>query len=369
MHPLHGGDTTGFRLARGRDPLDFSASLNPFGIHPAARAAAHAALDAAPAYPDPRNRALAAALAARLGVPGDYLLFGNGAADLIHRFAQAAQPKTALLPAPAFAEYERAVAAAGGRTERHPLRREDNFDLTESILPKITRSTDVLFLCQPNNPTSRAVAPSLLRKILARCAETGTRLFLDECFRAFLDEPAAHSLLPFLRDFPNLILLDSFTKLHGMAGLRLGYAASADTALLRTMQAIGQPWPVSSVAQAAGLAALREDAAEENFIADSLREIRAAKRKLLAALERFPTEILTVLGADANFLFFFSPVPELDERLAREGILIRNCANFPGLAAGYCRIAVRREEENAVLLAALQKILLEENPHQEHISS
>lgn len=355
MLPTHGGDTAAFRLHYGRAPLDFSASLNPFGMPPAARDAARRAVDDASAYPDPHCRALAAALAAELDVPESFLFFANGAADAIHRFAQAARPGTALVTAPAFAEYERALAAVGCRTARHTLRRENNFDLDESLLPEITPELDVLFLCQPNNPTGRAVAPALLETILRRCADTGTILFMDECFCAFLDAPETHSLRRCIKDFPNLVLLDSFTKLYAIAGLRLGYTLCADAALRAKLAAAGQPWPVSTVAQAAAIAAL----VDKQYVTHSLAHIRAAKNTLLQKMKSLPVE---VLGADANYIFFFSPAPELDDRLARTGILIRNCANFPALGAGYYRIAVRREEENEILLAALAAIL-HENGH------
>lgn len=98
---------------------------------------------------------------------------------------------------------------------------------------------------------------------------------------------------------------------------------------------------------------------DKQYVTHSLAHIRAAKNTLLQKLRALPVE---VLGADANYIFFFSPAPELDDRLARAGILIRNCANFPALGAGYYRIAVRREEENEILLAALAAIL-HENGH------
>lgn len=350
MVVIHGGDTAGYRARYGREPLDFSASLNPCGMPPAVREAARRAVDEAHAYPDPQCRALAAALAATLGVPENFLSFGNGAADVIHRLALAVRPRRALVVAPGFAEYERGLAAAGCRAERHFLLRENSFDLREDVLGKITDGLDMLFLCQPNNPTGRLIAPELLRGILACCAAVGTLLVVDECFLHFVENPEQCSLRRFLREHKKLVIVDSFTKLYAMAGLRLGHAVSADVSLMETLSAVGQPWAVSTVAQAAGLAAL----AETGFVDTSLGRIRQAKTALLENLKNLP---VTIIGHDANYIFFSTQKTDLDQTLADEGILIRNCSNFPGLSPGDFRVAVRLENENRILLNALKKAL------------
>ncbi|MDL2293126.1 aminotransferase class I/II-fold pyridoxal phosphate-dependent enzyme [Ruminococcaceae bacterium OttesenSCG-928-D13] len=350
MNELHGGDITGYRLRYGREPLDFSASLNPLGMPEGVKQAAVSAVaDAAP-YPDPHARALTAALAAKLAVKPEHIILGNGSADLIYRWARAAKPQRALLTAPAFAEYERALRAAGCAVSFHSLNKEQSFDLDESVLAEITPGVDALFLCQPNNPTGRLIAPELLNSILDACRRAGTRLFLDECFVPFVAGAKTVSRTPRLAEYPELFILGSFTKLYAMAGLRLGFGLSADTALLGEIALAGQPWGVSTVAQVAGVAALAED----DYLCRSLVVIETEKAWLTQALAGLG---ICVIGGAANYLFFASKHPALGDALARAGIMIRECAGFRGLETGHYRIAVRTRAENAQLIEAMREIL------------
>lgn len=350
MELTHGGDVLGFEARYGRPPLDFSVNTNPLGMPAAAREAAARSIEQAGAYPDPLCRRLCAALARHEPIPEQYILCGNGAADLIFRLCFALKPKRALLPAPSFAEYEQALRAAGCAVAYHPLRREDDFTLTGSVLPAITPQTDILFLCEPGNPTGQLTPPALLRQVAARCAETGTLLVVDECFGGFLQQPQAHTMAPLLPVMPNLLVLKAFTKLYAMAGLRLGYCLCSDAALLGRMRAAGQPWAVSVVAQAAGEAALAAD----GYLQETRRLIgqeRAYLQEQLAALG------LRVYGSQANYLFFYTAAPDFFEGMARQGVLLRNCANYQGLQPGYFRASVQLRAQNDRLVAAAKKVL------------
>ena len=346
MTTMHGGDVEGYRRAYGRAPLDFSANVSPLGLPEGVRRAAAQALAAAGEYPDPLCRALSEAIAAHAGAAPAQVLCGAGAADLIYRLAAALRPRRALLTAPAFSEYEAALRAAACAPEFFLLRPEDGFALTERWLDALTPGVELAVLCQPNNPTGRTVPPALLRRALDRCRDCGAVLLMDECFVPLLDEPERCSLLPRLAEYPNLVVLRAFTKTYAMAGLRLGCALCADEGLLGRMRAAGPPWPVSNVAQAAGIAALRETAYVE-----ALRALIARERpRLRAGLERAG---MTVLGGEANFLFFRSPDAALGARLRARGVMVRDCADYRGLGPGYYRAAVRTAPENDALLRAL----------------
>jgi threonine-phosphate decarboxylase len=172
----------------------------------------------------------------------EYILFGNGAADLIFRLALAEKPKKAVVTAPTFAEYELALRTAGCEADRHMLSKTKDFRVTETLLGRVAPGIDMLFICNPNNPTGRTVDPGLMAEILAACEKTGTLLVVDECFNGFLDRPDTHSLKSRLPKHDNLLILDAFTKLYGMAGIRLGYCLSRNTKLLGNMKNAGQPW-------------------------------------------------------------------------------------------------------------------------------
>ena len=346
----HGGD-----IYKNRVTLDFSANVNPFGTPACVKAAVRDAAERIAVYPDPYCAPLREKLSARLGVAPEQILCGNGAAELIFSFVQAIRPRKALLPVPSFSEYAKALRLCGCPVTPYILRRENGFALTDAVLDAITTQTDVLMLCSPNNPTGRVVASDLLLRMLDRCRETGTWLLLDECFFDLTDEEKAFSLIGSLRNGDRVLVLRAFTKAYGMAGVRLGYAVSKHEDLLKAMSETVQPWNVSAVAQAAGLAALDcPDWAEK---ARAL--FRAEKPYLMRELAALDVK---VPESNANFLLL-TGVPTLYERLLARGILVRDCANYQGLERGDVRIAVRTHAENAALIAAISEELHARNGH------
>lgn len=349
MKLVHGGDWAGYRAEFGCDALDFSANVSPLGLPAGVAAAITNALPTADRYPDPLCRELRAALAGAEGVPADWILCGNGAADLIFRLALAVRPRRALLPAPTFAEYEAALQTVGCAVQRVFLREENEFAVTEEFIDAVTPETDIVFLCQPNNPTGQVTPPALVERLVRRCAECGAVLVVDECFLDFLPDRDAWTAKQLLRDAPQLVILKAFTKLYAMAGVRLGYALCGDAALLEKMRGAGQPWAVSSLAQAAGLAALQETA-----YAGAVRALIAEQRPRMAAGLRALG--LRVMDGQANYLLFRA-TPDLGEKLRRRGAVVRSCANYPGLDAAWYRTAVRTAEENTRLLQIMGEIL------------
>ena len=349
MKLVHGGDWAGYRAEFGCDALDFSANVSPLGLPAGVAAAITNALPTADRYPDPLCRELRAALAGAEGVPADWILCGNGAADLIFRLALAVRPRRALLPAPTFAEYEAALQTVGCAVQRVFLREENEFAVTEEFIDAVTPETDIVFLCQPNNPTGQVMPPALVERLVRRCAECGAVLVVDECFLDFLPDRDAWTAKQLLRDAPQLVILKAFTKLYAMAGVRLGYALCGDAALLEKMRGAGQPWAVSSLAQAAGLAALQETA-----YADAVRALIAEQRPRMAAGLRALG--LRVMDGQANYLLFRA-TPDFGEKLRRRGAVVRSCANYPGLDAAWYRTAVRTAEENTRLLQIMGEIL------------
>lgn len=349
MELVHGGDWAGYRAEFGCDALDFSANVSPLGLPAGVAAAITNALPTADRYPDPLCRELRAALAGAEGVPADWILCGNGAADLIFRLALAVRPRRALLPAPTFAEYEAALQTVGCAVQRVFLREENEFAVTEKFIDAVTPETDIVFLCQPNNPTGQVTPPALVERLVRRCAECGAVLVVDECFLDFLPDRDAWTAKQLLRDTPQLVILKAFTKLYAMAGVRLGYALCGDATLLEKMRGAGQPWAVSSLAQAAGLAALQETA-----YAGAVRALIAEQRPRMAAGLRALG--LRVMDGQANYLLFHA-TPDFGEKLRRRGAVVRSCANYPGLDAAWYRTAVRTAEENTRLLQIMGEIL------------
>lgn len=339
----HGGDRYSRPIR-----LDFSVNTNPYGPLPEVVEAALGSRGELDHYPDPYCRELVRAIARKEQLPEEYILCGNGAAELIDLYVRALRPRTALEAAPTFFEYRRSLTAAGCEVREVVLTRESGFVWEESVLDRLDKEQpDLLVLCNPNNPTGRLISPSLLDRILARCDERGIAVLIDECFIDLADR--RESRTTDLARYPELMILNAFTKSHSLAGLRLGYCMTADSHLLARMSRLSQPWNVSVPAQRAGTVA----AGRSDFLIESRAKIYEQRAALSAGLKDLGLE---VLPSEVNFLLFRGPMG-LDAELEREGILIRNCANYHGLSNGWYRIAVRPEEENKVLLNTLSAIL------------
>ena len=342
---VHGGDVYSYAARFGAPPVDLSANINPYGMPDAVRQAMHAAVDACTQYPDPFCRAARQAIGVAEGVDPGRIYCGSGAADVLDRLAAVLRPKTVLLLAPTFAEYERTLA--GAELRFHMLRADESFAVTARILDDITPGLGAVYLCSPNNPTGRTIASALLREIAARCAAVGARLVLDECFLDFTE--GGESMAVHLDAFPSLVLLRAYTKMYAVPGVRFGWCMTADMALIEALYRAGQPWNVSVIAQACAVAC----AGARGYAAQTAQRI-AVERAYLA--EQLAARGLWVCPGAANFLLFRADVGDLTEKLARRGILLRDCANYRGLTRGYYRTAVKTRKESDALLAALDDI-------------
>ncbi|MEM1483788.1 threonine-phosphate decarboxylase CobD [Oscillospiraceae bacterium PP1C4] len=344
---IHGGDLYGYTTPM----LDFSSNINPLGLPKGVKTALAASIDSWERYPDPLCRDLVAAIARAEEIAPAYIHCGNGAADLLFRIVQAKKPRRALLTAPTFAEYERALKTVGCEITLHFLHEKDGFALTDTLLKKLSPALDLLVLCNPNNPTGQPIEKEFLLCILKKCVEFKITLLIDECFNPFLDEPEAYSLKDQLAEYPNLIIVKAFTKLYAMAGLRLGYLLCSDQKLIEAVAACGQAWNVSMPAQTAGVAALSDTA----YVAQTRALISQQRNYLTASLQNLN---VTVIGSKANYIFFkCNRCRDLRERLLPRGILIRSCANYHGLDDRFYRIAVKDHAANEAIVHALTEIL------------
>lgn len=360
MDLIHGGDLYGAALQSRRaegELLDFSSNINPLGVQPKVREAVSRAMERVEQYPDPLCRRLVAALAEKERVREEQLLCGNGGADLIYRFAYGLRPKKAMLPAPAFAEYEEALRQVDTEMIFQNLNHKKQVD--DAFVEALPGDVDAVFLCNPNNPTGLLTERGRILKLLEKAGRTGTLVFLDECFLDFAEEdveaadgaPEGYTLKDYLEEFPNLVILKSFTKMYAIPGLRLGYVLSSDRGLLERMRLAGQPWSVGGLAQEAGIAAL-EDA---EFPRRTREFVKRERSFLKAEMEKLG---FFVYDGAANYLCFCVPGERaFYEKMLEQGIVIRRCGNYRNLDAEHYRVAVRAHEENRRLLEAFRTVL------------
>lgn len=335
----HGGD-----IYTHSGLLDFSANINPFGMPEEVRNAAVEAIDECTVYPDPCCRQLRKGLALQEAVPEEWILCGNGAAELIYSFAYSLpENKPALIISPTFSEYQAALSAAGIQADHIMLDEQNGFELDSSITELDLSEYSALFVCTPNNPTGITVRPELLEHLAA----SGVRLFCDMCFLDLTDSPDRYNIPELLENYPNLVILKAFTKSFAVPGLRLGYLLCPDRTFMQMLSAKAPCWNVSIPAQKAGCAAL----ACQKWLSDTVRNIASERHRMYAALVSMG---LTVYPGEANFLLLYSDI-DLYNDLLKRGILVRDCSNYQGLRKGFVRIAIRLPEENNQLLAAVRE--------------
>lgn len=336
---IHGGD-----IYRNRNVLDFSVNSNPLGVPKTVVEAVRNKAEEIIHYPDIYCERLTESISRFEGVSEKEIICGNGAAELFFAAVFAVRPKKALLLSPAFSEYERALKAVDAEIRYLALSEERAFEVDDSLLAQIVPELDMMFLCNPNNPTGCVISRELLEDVLEKCRLNRVLLVLDECFIDFLEEPEMYEMKGIRHRYRELFIVKAFTKLFAVPGLRLGYGISGNQQLLHKMQEILQPWNVSALAQEGGAAALTDcgEYCVEKYIKDT--------RKYVARERKYLTEALGEMGfqmynSKANYVFFCGE-PGLYQKALEAGFLIRDCSGYRGLSPGFYRIAVRRREEN-----------------------
>lgn len=335
---------------------DFSANINPLGMPESLKRALIDSLSVAERYPDVEYPQLHQKLAAHHGVPPEWVLAGNGETESIYTLVQGLQPRRAMLVTPGFAEYRRALEQVDCQITAFALREAEGWQLTARLLEALSGELDCLFLCTPNNPTGLYPDAALLAAIVERCQQLAITLVVDEAFLDFLpDEPG---LIPRLANNPHVWVLRSLTKFYAIPGLRLGYLLNSDVNAVAALRHRQMPWSINAFAALAGELVLQDTAYQEA----TWRWLAQERAWLLAELRTFTG--LTVWEGRANYLFLRCDIAGMDlqQALLMQRVLIRSCANYPGLDGRYYRVAVRSREENARLCQALEVVLSGINP-------
>ncbi|MGQ9688087.1 MAG: threonine-phosphate decarboxylase CobD [Desulfobaccales bacterium] len=350
--PAHGGDvhhlarTLGVRIA---DLVDFSANINPLGFPPGLPAAVQAALADIIHYPDPKSLELRQDLARYHHLAPEEILVGNGSTELIYLVVRALQPARALIVAPAFSEYQKALEAARVPYDFHLTTEAAGFTL--EARPEVPEA-ELIFLANPASPSGALLTPQRLLPWLAAWNAAGVWVVLDETFIDFVEEA---SVKDHLRRLPRLIILRSFTKFFAIPGLRLGYLLAAPQIIDR-LSALQEPWSVNSLAQAAGRACLQHG----NYLAQTRALVAEERRYLFKGMQSLPG--LHPFPGAANYLLVKLTLPgwtaaRLRRCLLSRGLIVRDASNFKGLDERYFRIAVRGRKDNDRLLAGLAACL------------
>ena len=321
----HGGD-----IYRNKVKIDFSVNTNPIGISENVKRAVIDGHDGFGVYPDSEYKLLRNSIAKKEKVLPSNVVCSNGAAEMIYAVARAVMPKRAILPMPTFSEYERALKSVCCEVSYYKLNEDNGFKIDQGFIDA-SRGMDMTFICNPNNPTGAVADRKIIENIKCMC-------IVDECFADFSQTYSMKGTMPVIK---------AFTKTYAMAGLRLGYMI-CDEDFAKKVREQMPMWNVSSPAQAAGIAALKED----KYINESINLIKKERKYLTDELLGMGYK---VFPSEANFILFKGK-EGLYEKLLQSGILIRKCENFIGLNEHFYRIAVKTHEENIELIRKLGEI-------------
>lgn len=374
----HGGNTVWASALAGCAPsavLDFSASISPLGPPDSVIKAICSHLPDICQYPDPNYSELRLALSRFHQVPSEWILPGNGSAELLTLAArELAELSATVLMTPAFGDYSRALAAYGGNIlswslvqdwqsrDKNPQLGDQGFRGFEAgIITDLSGILDFgkinpnygLILNNPHNPTGFLIS----REAIASCLERFKLVILDEAFMDFLPPHLEQSLMGLVAEFPNLVILRSLTKFYAIPGLRIGYAIAHPERLQR-WQSWRDPWSVNTLAAVAAVAGL----ADTEFQQQTWQWLPDARNELFAGLTQIHG--LQPFPGSVNYLLVQTQQSSLElqqKLLQKHQILIRDCMSFPELGDGFFRIAVRTSADNQRLLTALQHELKASN--------
>lgn len=348
---IHGGDVYNNKVN-----MDFSVNINPLGTPQSVLEAIRNSIDELACYPDIEQSEARAKIAEYEGVNREQVLAGNGASDLFMAVVRAINPGSALVFDPTFSGYSYVLNSMECRTRHVIVRESEGFLITEDYLRYLDERYDVLFLCNPSNPTGRMMKPYVLERFLDKALEIGTKVVLDESF--FLMSDGADYALDdrtakLISKYHNLYMIRSLTKTFALPGIRMGYLIS-DEANIRSVKGCLPEWNLSLPAQRA-IASGMDVLMEGEYLKESLDLIKKERACL--------TETLTNMGyqvfeSSAPFILFKGR-EDLAEALLKRGILIRDCSNYPGLYKGVFRIAVKDRKSNDILIDALREAAYE----------
>jgi histidinol-phosphate aminotransferase len=325
--------------------VKLASNENPLGMSPKARQAVEAALAGVERYPDQFE--LIAKLAARCGVAQNQVVLGNGSNDVLDLVARAflAQGRSAVFAQHAFAVYPLATLSIGGELICVPAK-DFGHDL-DAMLAAIRPDTRVVWIANPNNPTGNFLPYPEVRAFLEK-VPADVVVVLDEAYNEYIPPEARVDTAAWVAEFPNLVVCRTFSKIYGLAGLRIGYGVTS-AAVADLMNRVRQPFNVNNLALAGALAALDD----EEFLQASYELNRRGMTQIVAALEKLG---LTYIPSYGNFVTFKAgDAAAVNQKLLQQGVIVRPIGGY-GMPE-WLRVTIGSEAENARFIAALEKAL------------
>lgn len=357
---VHGGDldiiSRKYSIPK-EEIVNYSGNVNPLGLPETVKAAIAENLDAICDYPDVSYLKLRQSIAAYTGAAAESILVGNGSTELISTYIKTLAPKNSIIVSPAYSEYQREIALTGGKIELFPLLEEENFVLNlERLKRKINDDTDLVVLCNPNNPTGSYVTADRLRNLLDCLKEHNAYLMVDETYIEFALDVSKVSAMPLTHEYSNLFIIRGTSKFFACPGLRLGYSACTDSRLREKAADFKDPWSVNSYAELAGCVMFTDT----DFIKHTRELITSERERIKNELSKISQ--IKLYDTQSNFFLFKLltdkiTAGEIFEKLIAKKLLVRDCSSFPFLDGHYIRFCILMPEQNDILIKEIKNIL------------
>ena len=327
--------------------VKLASNENPLGVSPKAAQAIRAVLDGLARYPDGNGFELKQALSRRFGVAPENIVLGNGSNDVLELAARSflTPGLSAIYSQHAFAVYPLAVQAMGAQGIAVPAR-EYGHDL--AAMSRVVRpDTRIVFIANPNNPTGTYIPGAALEAFISGLPPH-VLVVLDEAYNEYLEPQFRYDSIGWLKKYPHLVITRTFSKVYGLAGLRVGYALAAP-GVADLMNRVRQPFNVNSLSLAAAAAALDDEA----FMRESYELNRRGMQQIVAGLQQ---QGLAHIPSYGNFVTFRVPdAATVFQKMLKSGVIVRPIANY-GMP-DHLRVSIGLESENARFLDALRRAL------------
>ena len=316
MKLTHGGDIYTYKEMFKREALDYSANINPLGMPRGVKEALIESIDSWANYPDPLCRKLKYDLAENEKVDNEYIILGNGAADIIFRLVYALKPKKAIVLAPTFSEYEEALTSVECKVQYHYLKEEDGFLLRDDFIECISDEIDMVFICNPNNPTGHVISSEDIIFILESFKDT--LVVVDEAYYEFYGQ----SMIGYIEMYKNLVVTRTLSKAWGLAALRIGFLI-ANKELIKSLNLSKVPYNLNTFSQLVGCIVLRHPERILKNVEEIVHE-RERLYKRLNEIQKNSNDEIKFYKSKSNFIFGRTKNKEkLKKALEDKGILIR----------------------------------------------
>lgn len=353
LNRIHGGNT---HIFKENGFIDFSVNINPLGPPARVKRIISGSIRNLDRYPQAESNDLKEVIAEFHNTNPENILIGNGSIELIHLIPRALKARRCLIITPSFSEYEFAARLSGTKAVFAGACEQDEFRMPLEKIAKLISGVDMVFLCNPNNPTGALTSRGDMSALLEICDRHKVMLVLDEVFMDFVNNAHAFSMASRAPGESRLIVIKSLTKFFALAGLRSGYLIS-NRRLIKRIAGLQYPWNVNVLAQAVS----REVIKDKEYIKKSRSFITGERAYLFERLRAIKG--LKAFAPSSNFILCklecakVKSAKKLQERLFKFSLLIRDCGNFRGLSERFFRVAVRTRRENNALILRIGQAL------------